>query len=1109
MPDTVECLESSQWSHLLEFCNRSCSSPRRLSFAKISEEYETKNFYAVGITVSYVCRPGYEKVSERLLNSTCLENLTWSEVPELCPKKSCGIPANPKHGKVAKTDHLFGAKANVICDDGYRLVAQSPFIHCVLRGNDVAWSKLPACQAIACAPPPAIRNGKHNGSSMDEFRYNSVVTYTCDPGLRLTGNESLRCVTENKIHGVWSGPPPECKAFFSVVDTMKVTTATKLLEDERAENHHILAFILIPSCIGVCILLVWVIMRWKKKKKKHSYDTYSPEHEIKRTDLQESETEPDNEKRSVPWHHFFCHRTSCHVCPSCEAGLHAHLGRPAGRLCTACGDWQRARHGPAPTYSALSISGAQSQNLADRSSTDKAPDLLKRDFAEEEILERHEAEQPGNRERPAHICPLCEDWLRTHLGQRESAPAAPAEPAAPPSRQGAGAGGALCPACEDQLYLSLVPGAEQGCYACPLRGAGAGAHLVPACAPACHACPRCRAPTHAHLCQRRDGRTAAPQDADPRWVWFWGQGATNEGEQPSLHGGSRGVSCQRKSGRSRRQEQGPGTRLRGEGQRQVSSPAPAPHALPGDCGPPPRFSFAEPPASVNTSYPFGSSLRYRCRPGYTGASGKSPFVTCHSNSSWLSENNFCIGKPCGPLDISNGRFDYTTDLRFGAVVNVTCNEGYRIIGESSLQCILQGNDVAWSDAPHCEIIPCMPPPEIANGQLSGDSEDFTFGSTVTYSCHPGFSLIGESTIHCTSVDKLNGKWSGPAPECKMVRCQNPEVKSGEKVSGFGTEYTYKETVTFQCKPGHVLIGSSTVTCEADSMWKPSLPTCEARYCGTPPSFAFAELTSAVSDQSLAETKLTYKCKPGYTAASGKSSIVTCLINTTWSSDPDFCIRKQCSSPQINNGKVIADNFQFETTVSFTCNAGYKLKGSSSSTCVISGNGVGWDTAFPSCERQLPDVFCGPPPTIDNGIHNETTKSSFLHGSVVVYECNKGFILTGEASIRCVLEDESHGVWSKPTPECKGQLPDVFCGPPPTIDNGIHNETTKSSFLHGSVVVYECNKGFILTGEASIRCVSEDESHGVWSKPTPECKGTANKIIAGILPLFLAILIIHF
>lgn len=66
----------------------------------------------------------------------------------------------------------------------------------------------------------------------------------------------------------------------------------------------------------------------------------------------------------------------------------------------------------------------------------------------------------------------------------------------------------------------------------------------------------------------------------------------------------------------------------------------------------------------------------------------------------------------------------------------------------------------------CAVIPCQPPPAIENGQFSGVHTDYTFGVAVTYSCKNGFSLIGNATIHCTADDNLNGRWSGPAPECK-------------------------------------------------------------------------------------------------------------------------------------------------------------------------------------------------------------------------------------------------------------------------------------------------------------------------------------------------------
>ncbi|NWU07720.1 DAF factor, partial [Cephalopterus ornatus] len=118
LSDTIQCLTNSQWSHLPEFCARSCPSPPYVPFAKISQEDQVQNFYPVNTTVKYICRPGFENTTDQLPTSTCLDNLKWSEVPELCRRKSCGIPASPEHGKVITDDHLLGAKAAVVCDRG-------------------------------------------------------------------------------------------------------------------------------------------------------------------------------------------------------------------------------------------------------------------------------------------------------------------------------------------------------------------------------------------------------------------------------------------------------------------------------------------------------------------------------------------------------------------------------------------------------------------------------------------------------------------------------------------------------------------------------------------------------------------------------------------------------------------------------------------------------------------------------------------------------------------------------------------------------------------------------------------------------------------------------
>uniref|UniRef100_A0A8B9V320 Sushi domain-containing protein n=1 Tax=Anas zonorhyncha TaxID=75864 RepID=A0A8B9V320_9AVES len=209
--DMVQCLPGSRWSQLPEPCGLSCSTPTRLHFAALSEVDERINFFPIGFTVSYICHPGYENISESSPTSTCLENLTWSEVAELCRRKSCGQPpVLPRGRTLALTDFLFGARASVVCDEGYKLNGRN-LIQCWLKGDDVEWSKLPTCELITCSSPPPISNGKHDGEGVEKFAYNSTVTYGCDSGFQLIGKASIQCTSTDKTNGVWSGAAPKCK----------------------------------------------------------------------------------------------------------------------------------------------------------------------------------------------------------------------------------------------------------------------------------------------------------------------------------------------------------------------------------------------------------------------------------------------------------------------------------------------------------------------------------------------------------------------------------------------------------------------------------------------------------------------------------------------------------------------------------------------------------------------------------------------------------------------------------------------------------------------------------------------------------------------------------
>ncbi|NXD27497.1 CR2 protein, partial [Spelaeornis formosus] len=64
---------------------------------------------------------------------------------------------------------------------------------------------------LSCPPPPAIPHGQHSGNSSGEFVLGSIITYTCEPGLELVGQDTLTCTGDSGDSGSWSGAPPACR----------------------------------------------------------------------------------------------------------------------------------------------------------------------------------------------------------------------------------------------------------------------------------------------------------------------------------------------------------------------------------------------------------------------------------------------------------------------------------------------------------------------------------------------------------------------------------------------------------------------------------------------------------------------------------------------------------------------------------------------------------------------------------------------------------------------------------------------------------------------------------------------------------------------------------
>ncbi|ELU17736.1 hypothetical protein CAPTEDRAFT_108886, partial [Capitella teleta] len=153
-------------------------------------------------------------------------------------------------------------------------------------------------------------------------------------------------------------------------------------------------------------------------------------------------------------------------------------------------------------------------------------------------------------------------------------------------------------------------------------------------------------------------------------------------------------------------------------------------------------------------------------------------------------------------------------------------------------------------------------------------------------------------------------------------------------------------------------------------------------------------------------EIMYTCDPGYKLVG--PTVRTCThyqgTHGNFSSFKPHCVETSCDSPDYPmNGEIVGTDFTLNRIIHYSCSEGYRLRGSSQSTCLSNGK---WSGNTRECDP----VSCGDPGPPQNGAKDG---SIFYFPHSVVFSCYAGYILQGASEVQCT----EGGTWSAPPPAC--------------------------------------------------------------------------------------------
>ncbi|KFZ59782.1 Complement decay-accelerating factor, partial [Podiceps cristatus] len=333
--------------------------------------------------------------------------------------------------------------------------------------------------------------------------------------------------------------------------------------------------------------------------------------------------------------------------------------------------------------------------------------------------------------------------------------------------------------------------------------------------------------------------------------------------------------------------------------------------------------------------------------------------------------------------------------------------GYIPLGATTIRCLGSGR---WHPrVPSCILGHCPYPPAVDHAERILQHE-FPVGTTVTYFCRTGYTLIPEVSPIATCLK--NFTWSIIPKLCQKMKCPSPAIRHGREISPRKAEYTFGHQVELQCEPGYVLRGSQRIQCWSDGTWRPPVPYCD-KVCGPPPKITNGQHSGLRTEQFPYGSQVKYSCAEGLSLVGDDSIYCTSDdgVNMTWSGP----------APECRGGSFLLDGIGVKPGPG--CNISAQHHGNKSKQGC-------WEIPLhlqaasqPRQRRTGDDLLLCPQPQVANGRLKSTLdgKMWYQTNATVTFECFHGYHfsddgdtdLQGSWTATCLPD----GNWT-PLPKCQ-------------------------------------------------------------------------------------------